>query len=135
MSYDVTKSQLEILQVMWAAGKPLSRGEVLELSWDKSWKGSSIHILLNGLLKKELIVEAGFARSGKVWGRLYAPAISLEEFYAEELKILPPACLARMLQKSIRSTTLSDEEIIVLKNAVCGTLTILQNKGGHNVPG
>lgn len=81
----LTKSEMEIMNVLWKADRPLTRSDILELSTDKTWKDNSIHILLNGMLKKEAICEAGFARSGKVWGRLYAPKVSIEEYYAENL--------------------------------------------------
>ena len=81
----LTKSELEIMNVLWKAERPLSRGDILALSTDKTWKDNSIHILLNGMLKKEAIQEAGFARSGKVWGRLYAPNVSIDEYYNENL--------------------------------------------------
>ena len=63
----------------------LSRAEILNLSTEKSWKDNSIHIILNGMLKKGAIREDGFARSGKVWGRLYAPAVGIGEYYRENL--------------------------------------------------
>lgn len=81
----LTKSELEIMNVLWKAERPLSRGDILALSTDKTWKDNSIHILLNGMLKKEAIQEAGFARSGKVWGRLYAPNVTIDEYYNENL--------------------------------------------------
>lgn len=81
----LTKSELEIMTVLWKAARPLSRGEILSLSEDKTWKDNSIHILLNGMLRKEAIREDGYARSGKVWGRLYAPNYTMEEYYAENL--------------------------------------------------
>lgn len=86
MEYHITKSELEILNVLWKAGVPLSRADILEQSKDKTWKDNSIHILLNGMLKDGIIHEAGFARSGKVWGRLYAPAITVEDYYADRFK-------------------------------------------------
>lgn len=86
MKYHITKSELEILGVLWKAERPLSRADILELSSDKTWKDNSIHILLNGMLKKRVIKEDGFARSGKVWGRLYAPAITVEEYYADQFQ-------------------------------------------------
>ena len=89
MRYYATKSELEILNVLWKAGAPLSRAEILENSTDKTWKDNSIHILLNGMLKKGLVREDGFARSGKVWGRLYAPVITVEEYYREVLNASP----------------------------------------------
>ena len=81
----LTKSELEVMTVLWKAERPLSRGDILSLSKDKTWKDNSIHILLNGMLKKGAIKEDGFARSGKVWGRLYAPAIGIGEYYRENL--------------------------------------------------
>ena len=81
----LTKSELEIMNVLWNAERPLTRSDILSLSEGKSWKDNSIHILLNGLLKKEAIREDGFARSGKVWGRLYAPNVSIDEYYEENV--------------------------------------------------
>ena len=81
----LTKSELEIMNVLWKAERSLSRADILNLSADKTWKDNSIHILLNGMLKKGAIREDGFARSGKVWGRLYAPNVSIDEYYNENL--------------------------------------------------
>ena len=55
---EFTKSELEIMNVLWQANRPLSRSEILTLSTSKTWKDSSIHILLNGLLNKNAIKEA-----------------------------------------------------------------------------
>lgn len=82
---NLTKNELEIMDVMWAAGEPLSRGQLMEKSVDKSWKSSSVHILLNSMLKKGAIYEAGFARCGKTCGRTYAPRITVEEYYVSTL--------------------------------------------------
>lgn len=82
---ELTKSELEIMNVIWAAGRPLTRGEILEQSVDKNWKDNSIHILLNRLLAKGTIVESGFARSGKSYGRLYEAVMSGEDYYARQV--------------------------------------------------
>lgn len=82
---NLTKNELEIMDVMWRVGKPLSRGQLMEESVDKSWKSSSVHILLNSMLKKGAILEAGFARCGKTCGRTYAPNITVEEYYVSTL--------------------------------------------------
>lgn len=82
---ELTKSELEIMNVIWKADKPLTRGEILKYSSDKTWKDSSIHILLNGLMKKGAISEAGFAKSGKTFGRVYAANLSGEEYYSSKV--------------------------------------------------
>lgn len=81
----LTKCEMEIMNVLWKENRPLSRGDILALSVDKTWKDNSIHILLNGMLRKGAIKEDGFARSGKVWGRLYAPNITMDAYYAENV--------------------------------------------------
>lgn len=67
----LTKSELEIMEVLWAADEPLCRADIIARSQDKTWKDSSVHILLNSMLKKEAIQEAGFVRRGKGYGRVF----------------------------------------------------------------
>ncbi len=78
----LTKSELEIMDVLWDSQAPLSRGELLEQSTDKNWKDSSVHILLNGLLRKGAIREVGFVKRSKTYGRTFAPALSREAYFA-----------------------------------------------------
>ena len=118
MSYHATKSQLEIMNVLWEAGTPLSRGDILERSTDKSWKDSSIHILLNSLLEKNLIEEAGFARAGKVWGRLYAPAITIEEYYADALSSGPACDPVKLLTLLLEREDLTKETVNAMQEAI-----------------
>ena len=79
---ELTKSEMEIMDVLWAAGKPLSRSDLLERSEEKSWKDSSVHILLNGMLQKNVIREAGFVKRSKTYGRTFAPTMTREEYFA-----------------------------------------------------
>lgn len=79
---ELTKSEMEIMDVLWAAGKPLSRSDLLERSEEKSWKDSSVHILLNGLLQKRAICEAGMVKRSKTYGRTFVPTLTREEYFA-----------------------------------------------------
>ena len=79
---ELTRSEMEIMDVLWEEGEPLSRSDLLERSKEKSWKDSSIHILLNGMLQKELIREAGFVKRGKTYGRTFLPTMTREEYFA-----------------------------------------------------
>ena len=79
---ELTKSELEIMDVLWNAGEPLSRADLLEHSEEKSWKDSSVHILINGLLAKNAIREAGFVKRSKTYGRVFAPNLTREEYVA-----------------------------------------------------
>lgn len=81
----LTKSELEIMNVMWRVAEPMTRNDIISHSADKTWKDSSIHILLNSLLKKEAIKEVGFTRSGKNYARQFGVNISCEDYYAESV--------------------------------------------------
>lgn len=78
----LTRSELEIMDVLWAAQAPLSRSDLLERSDEKNWKDSSVHILLNGLLRKEAIREEGFVKRGKTYARTFVPTMTREEYFA-----------------------------------------------------
>ena len=111
---EFTKSELEIMNVLWQANRPLSRSEILALSTGKTWKDSSIHILLNGLLNKNAIKEAGYVRSGKTFGRLYAANISCQEYYAKNVfagssKGVLPMLFSALIQSDGISPELIDE--------------------------
>ncbi len=79
---ELTKSEMQIMDVLWAADTPLSRADLLDRSENKSWKDSSVHILLNGLLKKGAIKEVGFVKRSKTYGRTFSPTLTREEYFA-----------------------------------------------------
>ena len=79
---ELTKSEMEIMDVLWGSDKPLSRSDLLARSEEKTWKDSSVHILLNGLLHKGAIQEAGLVKRSKTYGRVFAPTLTREEYFA-----------------------------------------------------
>ena len=79
---ELTKSEMEIMDVLWGSDKPLSRADLLARSEEKTWKDSSVHILLNGLLQKNAIQEAGLVKRSKTYGRVFAPTMTREEYFA-----------------------------------------------------
>ncbi len=79
---ELTKSEMEIMDVFWGSEKPLSRADLLSKSEEKTWKDSSVHILLNGLLQKGAIQEAGLVKRSKTYGRVFSPTMTREEYFA-----------------------------------------------------
>lgn len=82
----LTPNELEIMELMWRENRPLSRTDIIELSPDRSWKASSIHILLNKMLEKDAIKVDGFVRTGKNYGRTYSPALSNVDYLLMTIK-------------------------------------------------
>ncbi len=79
---ELTRSEMEIMDVLWEANTPMSRADLLAQSQAKTWKDSSVHILLNGLLQKNAIREAGFVKRSKTYGRTFVPTLTREEYFA-----------------------------------------------------
>lgn len=82
---ELTKSEMQIMDVFWASDEPVSRSDLLERSEEKTWKDSSVHILLNGLLAKDAIYEAGFVKRSKTYGRTFAASMTREQYFARTI--------------------------------------------------
>ena len=82
---ELTRSEMEIMDVMWESGVPMSRADLLTRSEEKTWKDSSVHILLNGLLQKGAIQEAGLVKRIKTYGRVFVPTMTREEYFANTI--------------------------------------------------
>ena len=67
-SKKITRSEEEVLTTLWNAGVPLSSSQIVNAAENCSWKPSYTHLLLNSLLKKELIRVAGFQQSAGAAG-------------------------------------------------------------------
>lgn len=113
----LSKSEQEIMDVLWAEGRPLSRAQILELSTEKTWKASSIHILLNSLLDKKAIVVAGFSKTGSHYGRTFAPAFEEGEGMAMQIKQMasyqkrPGKTVSTIFSSLMEDKALTNEEI------------------------
>lgn len=111
---ELTKSEMEIMDVFWGAQQPLSRSDLLEYR-EKSWKDSSVHILLNGLLKKGIICEAGVVRRSKTYGRIFEPTMTREEYYAAVIfshRYKPEPCA--LLEALLRRPEITSEVLELL---------------------
>lgn len=82
---ELTKSEMEIMDVLWESEQPISRADLLERAEEKTWKDSSVHILLNGLLNKGAIREAGLVKRSKTYGRLFTATMTREEYFAQTI--------------------------------------------------
>ena len=87
--FRLTKSENEIMELMWKEGHPLSRSEIIELTPDRTWKPSSIHILLNSMLEKKAIEVAGFVQSTKNYARTFTPCLSADSYTVMQIRNSP----------------------------------------------
>lgn len=84
--FRLTKSETEIMELLWSEDRPLSRSEIIDLTPDRTWKPASIHILLNSMLDKGAIEVAGFVQSTKNYARTFLPTLTADEYAVLQFK-------------------------------------------------
>lgn len=110
----LTKSEQQIMEILWQADHPMAQTEVVTTCVDRKWKERSIFSMLNSLMEKGVLREVGFVRSGKTYARTFEPAMSHAEYLAEVVaQQLPmeqfPELLAAMLKKVEMTPALQKE--------------------------
>ena len=116
----LSENELAIMRVLWDAGEPLSRPEILEGLSDNDWNPNSIHMVLNNLIKKEMVVIDGIVPCGQSYGRAYS-ALKSQEEYAAQLALsampdVPPEeCVPGIITAMVKSASISAETIDLLK--------------------
>ncbi|MBU5426004.1 BlaI/MecI/CopY family transcriptional regulator [Tissierella pigra] len=86
INFKLSNNEEQILETLWRENKSLTRSEIIDLTSNKTWKESSIHILLNQLLEKDAIKIDDIVRTGKSYGRTYKPTLTKDEYEIMQLK-------------------------------------------------
>ena len=80
----MTKSEKQVMDLLWSVDKPLSCSEIVELSGDKTWKDSYVHSLIKSLMKKGIVKIEAFELISRSYARKFAPKVTKEEYYLNE---------------------------------------------------
>lgn len=80
----ITPSEYEVLEVMWNADEEMTASEIVKISQNKTWKSSSVHLLMASLLEKDLVEISGFKKTTKNFARTFKPSISKSDFILNE---------------------------------------------------
>ncbi|MGN0501249.1 MAG: BlaI/MecI/CopY family transcriptional regulator [Ruminococcus sp.] len=72
----LTKSEEEIMNLLWDVGEPLASSEIVNKSVNRTWKKSYINLLINSLLSKQMIEVAGVKQMTKNYARTFKPTMS-----------------------------------------------------------
>lgn len=116
----LTDSEWEVMNLLWDTGEPLTSSEIIRLSVDRRWKDSYIHILINALLKKEMIRVAGFKKTTKNYARSFEPTMTREQWslYQVKQESRKESLLLKELLESIINEGADEETLKELSDAV-----------------
>ena len=93
----LTKSERQIMEIIWHADHPMAQGEVVAAC---KWISRSIFSMLNSLMEKGLLKATGYERSGKTYARTFEAAMSQAEYFAFLIKdaALPPEQFSELIE-------------------------------------
>ena len=72
----LTKSEEEIMNLLWEVGAPLASSEIVSKSVNRTWRKSYINLLINSLLNKQMIEVVGVKQMTKNYARTFQPTMS-----------------------------------------------------------
>ena len=115
----LTKSEREIMDILWVQQEALTSSEIIKASPNKSWGNTSIHLLLRSLLEKGVIKVDGLKRTTKNYARTFKPSISqYDYFFQEDFQGMPLEKRMKFIEAVIQDASLEElDEIerIILK--------------------
>ena len=85
MKTRLTKSDFALMEVLWDEGEELTSAEIIQKSKEREWKDSSIHLIINSLLRKKVVTVAGFKKTTKNYARTFVPVETREQFLVGQI--------------------------------------------------
>jgi len=76
----LTEKELEIMNVLWRNGNPLTASEIIAASENRTWKEGSVYIIMKMLLKKGAVILAMHKPTVSNTARAYSPTLTCEEY-------------------------------------------------------
>ena len=85
MKTRLTKSEFAVMEVLWDEGEALTSAEIIQKAKEREWKDSSIHLIINSLLRKKVVTVAGFKKTTKNYARTFVPVETREQFLVGQI--------------------------------------------------
>lgn len=73
------------MDLLWNTDRPLTATEIVNLTPERTWKKSYIHLLINSLIDKNLIRSDTLVRTGRNFGRAFVAIDTQEEFEIRQI--------------------------------------------------
>lgn len=100
MAFSLSGNEQMIMEAIWKAGRPLTRGEILKaVEGLSSWNPSSVHLVLNSMMKKGAVaVEENLSH----YGRTYRAMLTRGEYLAQYAQM---ACSGETIRERLLELT------------------------------
>ena len=85
----LTNSELDMMQLLWEAGRPLNRAEIMDIALSDPenplFAKNSFHVIINNLMSYQFIAAFMNNGSGRKNARRFAPMITRNEYFAMQI--------------------------------------------------
>lgn len=85
----LTNSELAMMQLLWEAGRPLNRAEIMEIALrdpdNPLFAKNSFHVIINNLMGYQYIAAFMNNGAGRKNARRFAPMITRNEYFAHQI--------------------------------------------------
>lgn len=114
-NFDLTKSEYEVMKILWDSGVPMLKQDILEISDQYKWNDNYLKKMLTGLFKKGAIKSVGVVRVGKVDSRLYVPTMSEDEYNISKYPVQSMNTIACLIDKLYKDSDDDKKKKVVNK--------------------
>lgn len=85
----LTNSELAMMQLLWEAGRPLNRGEIMEIAQrdpdDPLFARNSFHVIINNLMDNGYLDATMNDGPGRKNARHFSPLLTRNEYFARQI--------------------------------------------------
>ncbi len=120
--FSLTKSEYEVMKILWDNNKPMLKLEILELANNHKWNDNYLKKMLTVLFKKGALESVGVQRVGKVNSRMYVPTMTEDEYNVSQYPVFNTATISNLVCNLYET---SDAE---KKSDLVNELEVLLNK-------
>lgn len=111
----LTKSQLEVLHILWASDTPLSAQGIAEKLRYQIGSSLIVSIAIENLLAKDAVYRAGsfhsYSNKKETVLIQYAAKIRFDEYYAEKFQSITPRNLFHLVENMLQSDKFSPKQL------------------------
>lgn len=118
----LTKSEEEIMYLLWDLDEPLTSSEIVKKAVNKTWKKSYINLLINSLLKKDMIKVVGVKQMTKNYARTFVPTMTKDAYVIKQISDRPnfadsdiPTLFSELIERTESSDVFDELEALLKK--------------------
>ena len=115
----LTKSEEEIMYLLWDLDEPLTSSEIVKKAVNKTWKKSYINLLINSLLKKDMIKVVGVKQ---MTARTFVPTMTKDAYAIKQISDRPnfadsdiPTLFSELIERTESSDVFDELEALLKK--------------------